>query len=113
MSDKSDKLILCDLCLLLCRIYVIRTFHQLRGASVVRKAPETVKGRRMRALPLFGTLVLREHKEKQEATRAILRIPSIDDDLIFRGFEGKPLLSNTVTHTWIKFLRCIGLKGIR
>ena len=59
------------------------------------------------------TPVLREHKEKQEATRAKLGIQLIDDDLIFSDLNGKPLLPNTVTHAWIKLVRRVGLKGIR
>ena len=67
----------------------------------------------MIALSPSATLVLREHKEKQEATRAILGIPLIDDDPIFSDLNGKPLLPNTVTHAWIKLVRRTGLEGVR
>ena len=67
----------------------------------------------MITLPPSATLVLREHKEKQEVTRVILGIPLIDDDLIFSDLNGKPLLPNTVTHAWIKLVRRTGLGGIR
>ncbi len=40
-------------------------------------------------------------------------IPLKDNDLIFSGLEGKPLLPDTVTHAWIELVRRIGLKGIR
>lgn len=36
-----------------------------------------------------------------------------DEDLVFRDFEGKPLLPDTITHAWIKLVRYTGLKGIR
>ncbi len=103
----------CDVDLLLCQLYVTRTLHQLRDASIVYRAPKTAKGRRMITLPPSATLVLREHKEKQEVTRVILGIPLIDDDLIFSDLNGKPLLPNTVTHAWIKLVRRTGLGGIR
>jgi integrase len=60
-----------------------------------------------------ATLVLREHKEKQEAIQAMLGKPLKDDDMIFSNIYGKPLLPNTVTHAWIKMVRRAGLAGIR
>jgi len=102
-----------DIDLLLCQVYVTRTLHQLRDGSIVFRAPKTAKGRRMIALSPSAVSVLREHKERQEAMRAMLGIPLKDDDLVFSDLEGKPLLPNTVTHAWIKLVRRIGLKGIR
>ena len=57
--------------------------------------------------------VLREHREKQQLDRAMLGVSLNDDNLVFSDFEGKPLLPNTVTHAWIKLVRCIGIKPIR
>ena len=67
----------------------------------------------MIALSPSAALVLKEHKEKQEATRAMLGIPLKDDDVVFGDLNGKPLLPNTVTHAWIKLVRRTGLEGIR
>jgi len=67
----------------------------------------------MIALSPSTTSILREHREKQEVTRAMLGIPLEDDDLIFSDLEGKPLLPNTVTHAWIKLVRHTGIKPIR
>ncbi|MFC1938304.1 tyrosine-type recombinase/integrase [Chloroflexota bacterium] len=67
----------------------------------------------MIALSPSAALVPREHKEKQEATRAILGMLLKDDDLVFSQLDGKPLVPDTVTHTWIKLVRRIGLEGIR
>jgi len=103
----------CDVDLLLCQVYVTRTLHQLRNGSIVFRAPKTVKGRRMITLSPSAALVLREHKENQEATRAMLGIPLTDDDLVFAHLDGKPLLPDSVTHAWIKLVRRTGLKGIR
>jgi integrase len=43
----------------------------------------------------------------------MLGISLKDDDLVFSGLEGKPLLPNSVTHAWIKLVRRTGLKGVR
>jgi integrase len=70
-----------DIDLLLCQVYVSRSLHQLRDGSMVYRAPKTAKGRRMIALSPSVTLVLREHKKQQEATRAQLGMPLKEDDL--------------------------------
>ena len=99
--------------LLLCQIYVTRTLHHLRNGEIVYRAPKTARGRRMIALSPSAALVLREHKEKQEVERVMLGILLKDDNLIFSQLDGKPLLPDTVTHSWIKLVRRIGLGGTR
>jgi len=103
----------CDVDLLLCQAYVSHTLHHLRNGEFVFRPPKTAKGRRMVKLSPSVALVLREHREKQEATQAALGKTLDDEALIFSGLNGKPLLPNTVTHAWIKLVRRIGLKGIR
>ncbi|MFC2024310.1 site-specific integrase [Chloroflexota bacterium] len=103
----------CDVDLLLCQAHISRTLHHLRTGEIVIRAPKMAKGRRMVALSPSAALLLQEHRDKQEAQRAMLGIPLTDNDLIFGGFEGKPLLPNTVTHSWVKLVRRIGLRGIR
>jgi integrase len=103
----------CDVDLLLCQVHVTRTLHHLRNGEIVFRAPKTAKGRRMVSLSPSTALVLREHREKQEATRAMLGIPPKDDDLLFSDLNGKPLLPDTITHAWIKLVRRTGLAGIR
>ncbi len=103
----------CDVDLLLCQAHVTRSLHHLLTGEIVIRAPKTAKGRRMVALSPSAALLLQEHRDKQEAQRAIMEIPLTNNDLIFSDLEGKPLLPNTVTHAWIKLVRRIGLKGIR
>lgn len=67
----------------------------------------------MIALPPSAALVLKEHREKQEAMLAILGKPLGDNDLVFSQPDGKPLLPDTITHAWIKLVRRIGMEGIR
>ncbi len=103
----------CDLDLLLCKAYVTRSLHVLKGGQVLIRQPKTAKGKRMIDLSPLAASVLREHREKQALDRAMLGIPLRDDDLVFSDLEGKPLLPNTVTHAWIKLVRRTGIKPIR
>ena len=102
-----------DVDLLLCQVHITRTLHHLQNGEIVFGAPKTDKGRRMVSLTPSTALVLRAHREKQEATRLMLGGTLQDDDLIFSDFSGKPFLPNAVTHAWIKLVRRNGLKGIR
>ncbi len=60
-----------------------------------------------------AALLLQEHRDKQEAQRAMIGIPLKDDDLVFSDLEGKPLLPDTVSHVWAKLVKRTGLEGIR
>jgi len=102
-----------DIDLLLCQIYVNRSLHQLRDGSIVYREPKTAKGRRMIALSPSVTLVLREHKEQQEATWTQLETLLKDDDLVFSTVDGKPLRPNTITRAWTVLAARAGLKVIR
>jgi integrase len=103
----------CDVDLILCQVHITRALHHLRTGEIVYRAPKTAKGRRMIALSPSAASVLREHRGKQEVTRATLGMTLKDDDLVFSDLEGKPLLPDTVTHAWIKLVRHTGLKPIR
>ncbi|MFC1894012.1 tyrosine-type recombinase/integrase [Chloroflexota bacterium] len=102
-----------DIDLSLCQLYVKHTLHYLRDGSIVYRAPKTAKGLRMISLSPSTVLVLREHKEKQQAHSILLGMHLQDDDLVFSALWGKPLLPNTVTHAWIKLVRSIGLCNVR
>jgi len=102
-----------DLDLLLCQAHVTRSLHHLRTGEIVFRAPKTAKGRRMVSLSPSAALLLQEHRDKQEAQRAMLGIPLKEDDLVFSDLEGKPLLPDTVSHAWARLVKRTGLKGIR
>ena len=103
----------CDVDLLLGRIEVTRSLHQLRTGKVVIRSPKSDRSRRMVSLPPSATLVFQEEKEKQRRERAAVGMELRDDDLVFRDLEGKALRPDTVTHAWVKLVRRIGLRGIR
>jgi integrase len=103
----------CDVDLLLGRVQVTRSLHQLGSGDVVIRSPKSERSRRMVSLPPSATLVFQEEKEKQRRDRGALGMALKDDDLVFRDVEGKPLRPDTVTHAWVKLVRRIGLRGIR
>jgi integrase len=103
----------CDVDLLLCQAYIKRSLHHLRDGEIVFRNPKTAKACRMVSLPPSAALLLQEHKDRQEAERAIQGILLKDDDLIFSSNGGKPLLPDTVSHAWNKLVKRTGLAGIR
>ena len=103
----------CDVDLLLCQAHITRSLHHLRTGEIVFRAPKTAKGRRMVSLTPSTALLLQQHRDKQQAQRAILRIPLKDDDLIFSGLVGRPLLPDTISHVWAKLVKRAGLEHIR
>ena len=98
---------------ILSQIYVSRSLHCLKGGAVVFRPTKTAKGRRSIAMPPRGFMVLKDHREKCEAERAVLLTPLTDEDLVFSHVDGRPLLPNTVTHAWINIIRRTNLKPIR
>lgn len=102
-----------DIDLALCQVSVSRTLHVLSKGNVVIRPTKTAKSRRLVALSPSTTLVLQDHREKQEALRILSGTTLKDEDYVFSQPDGKPLLPNTVTHNWIKLARRTGLNGIR
>ncbi len=101
-----------DVDLMMGQISVIRSLHCLRGGSVIFRAPKSAKGRRTIALSPSTCLVLRQHREEQEALCTMIGKRLEDSDLVFAQADGKPILPDTVTHAWIKLAKKTRL-GIR
>lgn len=103
----------CDVDILLCKAWVSRTLHVLSKGQVIIRPTKTAKSRRPVALSPSNALILKEHRENQEALRILSGTTLKEEDFVFSKIDGKPLLPNTVTHNWIKLVRRIGLDGIR
>lgn len=97
----------------LAQVSVTRTLHRLRNSGIVFRPPKTAKSRRMIALPPTAAIVLREHRQQQEAICTLMGTILQPDSLVFCQPDGEPLQPDTVTHAWIKLARRTGLKGIR
>lgn len=102
-----------DVDLVLCELSVTRTLHHLRDGTFVYRSPKTAKSRRLVALSPSTALVLKKHKEQQEAEHILKGVPLKDNDLIFCHADGQPFLPNTVTHYWEKLVKRLSLGHIR
>ena len=98
-----------DADLLATQVSINRSLHHLATGEIVFRQPKTAGSRRMVSLPPPACLVLRQHRDNEEALRGTLN----DDDLIFSHIDGSPLLPSSVTHAWMKLVRRCGLEGIR
>jgi integrase len=102
-----------DVDLTLGQIYVCRSLHHLRNRQIVFREPKTSRGRRTIALPPSATLMLREHRDRQDSERLLLGILQSNNELVFCQPDGKPLLPNPITHAWVKLARRLGMHGLR
>ena len=98
-----------DIDLIGAQLSIIRSLHHLATGEVVFCQPKTVGSRRMVSLSPSVCLILRQHRDNEEALKGTLK----NDDLIFSRVDGSPLLPTSVTHAWIKLVRRCGLSGIR
>jgi integrase len=118
-----------DADLAMAQVSVNRSLHHLRTGEVVFRQPKTERSRRMIALSPSACLVLRQHRDNEEALKEALK-KSLkddglidneealkeslnDDDLVFSHADGSPVLPDTVTRAWIRLVRRCGLTGIR
>jgi len=102
-----------DIDLLGCQLSISRTMQFLNN-KVMFKTPKTASSRRQIALTPSTCVVLRVHREAQDALRLSLGLaPLGNDDLVFANYDGKPYLPNTITHAWIRLTRRCGMDGIR
>ena len=95
------------------KIHVNRSLHHLKDGSYVFTQPKSVKSRRTIDLSPSSIITLTEHKERQEAIRAMIGTPLKQDDMVFGTPEGKPLRPNTITRAWTTLAIKAGVKPIR
>ena len=93
----------------LCTLSVTQTLHRVNGKYIVQP-PKTKSGRRVINLPPSLSLLLRDYRSQVKAQRLLLGKPLTDNDLVFAHPDGSPLDPPTVTHTFIKTARRVGLK---
>jgi len=90
---------------------VTRSLSKVNGRLVLRE-PKTAAGRRRVALSPSSVLVLRQHRQDQEALRASLGTRLTDNDYVFCHPDGSPLDPSTVSHAFDKILRRSGLPSM-
>jgi len=101
-----------DIDLLGAQLSVNRTMQFINN-QISFKPPKTKSSRRQIALTPATCVMLRLHREAQDAIRDELDLkPTKDSDLIFCQHDGKPYSPDVVTRNWIKLVRRCGLDGI-
>jgi len=103
-----------DIDLDMAQVYVTRALHRLRTGEIVYRTPKTAKSRRLIDLPPSAALVLRQHRDQQEALLVdMATAPTQGSDLVFTTLGSGPVLPDTFTHAWIKTARRAGFPHIR
>ena len=92
---------------------VVQVLHQLNDGTFVYLEPKTAKGRRAVSLSPTSCILLRAHRERQEADGKALGVPVTGDTLVFGHADGTPRAPATVTHAFTKLARRLGLAGVR
>jgi len=102
-----------DVDLLMCQISVTQTLHHLRDGSMVFRQPKTAKGRRLISLSPSLALVLTELKANQKQERNLVGTKLKETELVFGTPEGKPLLPDMISNTWLRIIKRAGLSHFR
>lgn len=103
-----------DIDLDMAQVSVSRALHHLRTGETLFRTTKTAKSRRLVDLPPSAAIVLRQHREQQEAVRESMGTGAmLGSDLVFTSLEGAPMLPDTFTHAWIKTARRAGFPNIR
>ena len=103
----------CDVDLDLASLSVVQSLYRLTGGEFVIKEPKSPQSRRSIAMPPTLALLLRKYKEERIGAGIMVGKPLGDNDLVFCHFDGTPFDPSTVTHTFSKTTRKIGLSGVR
>jgi len=85
----------------------------LKDGTFTYTQPKSAKSSRTIALTPSTILILREYHELQKLERDMTGNPLIDNDLVFRNIDGKPLRPITITRAWTILAAKFGLKVIR
>ena len=98
---------------LLATLRVTQVLHQLGDGAFVYAEPKTAKGKRSVALSPTSCLMLRVHRERQEADMALLGLDCSPDTLVFSHTDGSPLRPDSVGQAFRRLARRAGLPGVR
>jgi integrase len=95
------------------KLQVERSVEQTKGLGLRFKAPKTKRGRRQIALPAYMATELRAHRRAQQEQRLALVLGKDEPDgLVFRHFDGSPLLPNSVTTEWRRLVQTLKLPKV-
>lgn len=90
---------------------VTQSLGKVNG-NILVKEPKTGAGKRRVALPPSLTLVLKQHRQTEEALRAALGVKLTEEDYVFCHSDGSPYDPSTVSHAFSKVVRRAGLPSM-
>ena len=99
-----------DVDLELMTISVNRSLQVLNDGTKIIREPKTPKARRLIAMTPSLTLQLRQHQESQFALRLLNNKLVKNHDLIFADIDGNPINPDTITSTFAKVAKRLGIK---
>lgn len=103
-----------DVDLLTGQLSVARTIHQVADNSLVFRPPKTLKGRRTVAMTPSTIMLLRSHRDAQDALkRELCGEPLNESDMVCSHADGTPLKPDSLTCTWRALAKRVGLGHIR
>jgi integrase len=82
------------------------------GVKLTFKTKTQGKSRRTIAISPSTALVLRQHKEAEEAKRQGLGQTLTDNDYVFCRYDGQPYRPDSITHAFSQLAKRCGLDGI-
>jgi integrase len=92
---------------------IVQVLHQLNDGRFVFQEPKTAKGRRAVSLSPISCVLLRGHRERQEADANLLGVPLTGESLVFGHVDGSPRAPATLTHAFSKLAKRAGFPGVR
>ena len=102
-----------DVDLEMATLSVRRAMHQLRDRSHVFTQPKSQKGKRQVALTPSTVSMLREYRANKDFEAVMLGTKLSDDRLVFTRADGSPLPADSLSLTYLRHVRSIGIWGVR
>jgi integrase len=95
----------------LAQVSVVRVLNRLRDHSVVFEPPKTAHGRRNIDLAPSAALMLRDHRDRQQAIAHDLGVDWTEDWMVFCRPEGSPYGPDNVSSAFGRMARKAGIAG--
>ena len=102
-----------DVDLVLGTLSVVQAMHQLRGGRIIFTEPKTAKGKRMVALVPATAVLLRAHRERQEADRELLGAVLGPEDLVLAHADSSPMTPYSMTQAWARLAARTNVRNVR
>jgi len=94
-------------------ISVTETIHVLKSGEYIFSPPKSKRGKRAIAISPSLAIVLREYKAQQTALREQSGVKLQDSDLVFSHPDGTQLHPDSITKTFHKVAKSVGLPKLR